>query len=65
MSSVILDESPGYIISGHAVLPKLLNELNAPNENEGIVYAAEYIIPPRTKENLNNLNLQSFYLFQL
>ena len=27
------DESPGYIISGHAVPPKLFNELNVPNEN--------------------------------
>ena len=27
-----------------------------PNENEGVVYAAEYSIPPSTKQNLNNLH---------
>jgi hypothetical protein len=32
------------------------NVLNVLDENEGVVYAAEYSIPPNTKENLNNLN---------
>jgi len=52
------DKSPGNIIFGHAVPPRLVNTnvLYVPDENEGVVYAAEYMLPQSTKRNLDNLN---------
>ena len=38
------DESPGNIISGHTVPPRLQNT-NVSDKNKGIVYAAEYTLP--------------------
>ena len=53
--SSVPDEFSGYIISGHDLPPRQRFPI-VPDENEGVVYATEYSIPPSTKQNLNNLN---------